>query len=134
MKFHAAFRRRVSQPLRCRSRLPAVVRSITAGLCVMTVVIPGVTCVERDAAICHAEDPQAAESENVSIEQIERWVKQLSSDSYLRRKRATADLTRAGQVAVRPLVGELETGDLETTERVITILQEIASTASIVPP
>lgn len=73
------------------------------------------------------------QSEPVSNEQIEQWVKQLSSNSYLRRKRATADLTRVGQAAVPSLVAELDTGDLETTERVISILQEIASTASIVP-
>ncbi|EMI41876.1 serine protease HtrA [Rhodopirellula sp. SWK7] len=76
---------------------------------------------------------EPTESEPVSNQQIEQWVKQLSSNSYLRRKRATADLTRVGQPAVPSLVAELDTGDLETTERVISILQEIASTASIVP-
>ncbi|EMI54480.1 serine protease HtrA [Rhodopirellula sallentina SM41] len=114
--------------------MSGVARSIAAGLCVTTIAMPGIVSLRGDAACCHAEEAQATESEDVSIEQIERWVKQLSSDSYLRRKRATADLTRAGQVAVRPLVSELETGDLETTERVISILQEIASTASIIPP
>lgn len=65
--------------------------------------------------------------------EIEQKVAGLTSDSYLRRKRATAELVQIGPPAVDALVTLLESGDLESTERVIGILQEIASQTSVMP-
>ncbi|WDQ16131.1 PDZ domain-containing protein [Rhodopirellula sp. P2] len=50
----------------------------------------------------------------------------MSSDSYLRREKATEALLKAGPVAIEPLLQVLERGDLETTQRAIGILQSIA--------
>lgn len=68
-----------------------------------------------------------------TIQQVETWVADLSSDSYLRRKRATRQLIDAGQVAVNPVVAVLGGGDLETTERALTVLQEIAIDEPFLP-
>ncbi|WP_146582291.1 PDZ domain-containing protein [Neorhodopirellula pilleata] len=57
---------------------------------------------------------------------IEKLVAELSSDSYLRRRRVTAELMEIGPAAVEELTAVLDSGDLETTERVMAILQEIA--------
>lgn len=65
--------------------------------------------------------------------EIEEMVSGLTSDSYLRRKRANAELVQIGTPAVDALVNLMESGDLESTERVIGILQEIASRTSITP-
>lgn len=81
----------------------------------------------------HAQENGADLIEQFSPTQIEEKVAELASDSYLRRKRATAELIQIGQPAVEALVARLQTGDLETTERVIGILQEIASSTSVVP-
>lgn len=59
--------------------------------------------------------------------EIDRWVENLASDSFLLRKRATTQLTHVGEAAVDELVAQLDSGDLETTERVLGILQEIAA-------
>ncbi len=80
----------------------------------------------------HSETESPA-SAIAAPEEISRWVEDLSSNSYLRRNRASADLTRAGQPAVPELVAALDAGDLETTERVLSILQEIAARAPIIP-
>lgn len=63
--------------------------------------------------------------------EIDRWVEDLSSDSFLLRKRATTQLTHVGEAAVDELVAQLDSGDLETTERVLGILQEIAARAPV---
>lgn len=72
-----------------------------------------------------------SESAPASPAQIDGWVKELSSDSYLLRKRSATNLTRVGEPAVDQLVAQLGSGDLETTERVLGILQEIASRAPV---
>lgn len=68
----------------------------------------------------------AQEPSTQSPTEIEELVLGLSSDSYLRRKRATAELMEIGPSAVDDLTAVLDSGDLETTERVIAILQKIA--------
>ncbi|WP_302119507.1 PDZ domain-containing protein [Allorhodopirellula heiligendammensis] len=75
--------------------------------------------------------PAAQDSAPASAADIDGWVEELSSDSYLLRKRATSNLTRVGEGAVASLVAELDSGDLEITERVIGILQEIAARAPV---
>lgn len=98
---------------------------------VPTTRVYGQTAAENPDGLDVATDTDASESEPTPIEVK---VTDLSSDSYLRRKRATMELKRIGCPAVPALVAQLKTGDLETTERVIGILQEIASSVSIVPP
>ncbi|TWT67078.1 PDZ domain (Also known as DHR or GLGF) [Allorhodopirellula solitaria] len=75
-------------------------------------------------------DPEGVSAAPPAAE-IARWVDDLSSDSYLRRKRATTRLTKVGEPAVKQLASELDSGDLESTERVLGILQEIAARAPI---
>ncbi|WP_404305349.1 PDZ domain-containing protein [Neorhodopirellula lusitana] len=71
--------------------------------------------------------PAGNSTENTAeLAQIETAISDLTSDSYLRRKRATTELIRIGAAAVAPLVDQLESGDLETTERVLSVLQEVA--------
>lgn len=88
-------------------------------------------CLAGSLSLANAGD--AVTGEKISKEQITQWVEDLSDDSYLRRKRATMDLSRVGQRAVEPLVAKLDSGDLETTARAISILQEIAAEAPITP-
>lgn len=88
------------------------------------------------AADLSAQTPPPAstlESAPASIAEIDGWVQELSSNSYLLRKRATTNLTRVGEPAVDQLVAQLSSGDLEVTERVLGILQEIASRAPVLP-
>ncbi|MCM2370430.1 PDZ domain-containing protein [Aporhodopirellula aestuarii] len=153
----AANRRRIGVPFHPRHLAPmvAVILCIAAGPASQTgahadeptaATTPGQTSEalghESDAANEYSETSSSTAralpapghpTSEATAEDIERWVTQLSSNSYLRRKRATADLTRVGQPAVERLVTELDTGDLETTERVISILQEIAAHAPIMP-
>lgn len=65
--------------------------------------------------------------DEIKKDEIKKNVSQLSSDSYLRRKRATSDLMEIGHPAVGELIKALDSGDLEATERVISILQQIAT-------
>lgn len=69
------------------------------------------------------------ESTPASTAEIEAWIQELSSESYLLRKRSTGNLIRVGEPAVVKLVARLGSGDLEVTERVLGILQDIASRA-----
>ena len=57
---------------------------------------------------------------------LEYWVEQLQHDQYRRREAATRKLTAAGPAAVRPLMAGLQRGDLETVERGLRVLTEIA--------
>lgn len=57
---------------------------------------------------------------------VEYWVGQLSSDEFLRREKATRRLVDAGREAVPAIVAVLGSGDLEVTERAISVLREIA--------
>ena len=64
---------------------------------------------------------------------IQGWVEDLSSDSYLRRRRATQDLVAVGPRAVPHLVDVLGRGDLESTERAVAALQQIAINQPFMP-
>ncbi|MEM6779627.1 MAG: PDZ domain-containing protein [Planctomycetota bacterium] len=76
-----------------------------------------------------------ADSSDFHERTIHGWVEDLSSDSYLRRKRATRELIKAGSKAVAPVVDSLQSGELETTQGAMTILQEIAvSESAFMPP
>jgi len=88
-------------------------------------------CLVSNTAAAEEEEAPKPPANAITEDRIVALVNDLSSDSYLRRKRATADLTRVGGPAVPTLVAELDSGELETTERVIGILQEIASRAPI---
>ncbi|WP_146402281.1 PDZ domain-containing protein [Planctomycetes bacterium CA13] len=57
---------------------------------------------------------------------ITKWVEQLGDDQFHRRKSATGKLIDAGPSAVPRLVGALDRGDLETIDRAIHCLTEIA--------
>lgn len=54
------------------------------------------------------------------------WVEQLSHSQYLRREQATRELIRRGSEAVPEIVEVLKRGDLETVERALSIITEIA--------
>ncbi len=75
--------------------------------------------------------PNARGEDAPTSAEIDGWVKELSSNSFLLRKRATTNLTRVGEPVVDDLVAQLDSGDLETTERVLGILQEIAARAPV---
>ncbi|MEM6364008.1 MAG: PDZ domain-containing protein [Planctomycetota bacterium] len=66
-------------------------------------------------------------------DQIQTWVDDLGSQSYLRRTRATRELIEAGGAAVQPLIGAIQSGDLETTRRAVMVLQEIAISEPFLP-
>lgn len=63
-------------------------------------------------------------------EEIRYWVSQLSSDQYLRRRRAVRQLVRRGPSAVPLVVDKIGAGDLEFTRLAVEVLQEIAHTES----
>lgn len=63
-------------------------------------------------------------------EEIRYWVSQLSSDQYLRRRRAVRQLVRRGPSAVPLVVDKIGSGDLEFTRLAVEVLQEIAHTES----
>ena len=54
------------------------------------------------------------------------WVGQLSHDQYLRREMASQQLIELGAEAIPAIVEVLKTGDLETVERAMSVLSEIA--------
>ena len=54
------------------------------------------------------------------------WVGQLSHDQYLRRELATKQLIVLGAEAIPAIVEVLRTGDLETVERAMSVISEIA--------
>jgi hypothetical protein len=54
------------------------------------------------------------------------WVGQLSHDQYLRRELATKQLIETGAEAIPAIVEVLKTGDLETVERAMSVICEIA--------
>ncbi|MEM6468966.1 MAG: PDZ domain-containing protein [Planctomycetota bacterium] len=54
------------------------------------------------------------------------WLEQLGSDQYLRRQKAERNLVAGGQETVTLLKQHLSVGDLETVERIISILAKIA--------
>lgn len=57
---------------------------------------------------------------------VEYWVSQLNSDQFLRREKATRRLVQAGSEAVPAVVAVLGSGELEVTERAISVLRDIA--------
>lgn len=84
-------------------------------------------------AVSQENDSELLDPLTPTASEIQEKVSGLTSDSYLRRKRVSAELVRIGPPAVDALVSLLDSGDLESTERVIGILQEIASQTSITP-
>jgi hypothetical protein len=59
-------------------------------------------------------------------EQVERWVRELNDDSFIRREIATTKLIEAGVDSIAPLVTALSENNLEVTTRAIHILRELA--------
>lgn len=57
---------------------------------------------------------------------IEYWLEQLDSDHFSRRQAATHQLNRFGQDAVLPLVEIAKSGRLESTQRALGVLQQLA--------
>ncbi len=57
---------------------------------------------------------------------ISYWVNQLGSDQFLRRELATRKLAKAGPEAIPAIVEVIRTGDLETVERAVKVMSEIA--------
>lgn len=57
---------------------------------------------------------------------LEYWLEQLDSDQFSRRQAATHQLTRYGQAAVLPLVDIAKSGKLESTQRAMSVLQQLA--------
>ncbi len=58
---------------------------------------------------------------------LEYWLQQLSSDQYRVRQVASQKVLQFGDEAVQPLVTLTKSGQLEASERAISILQEIAA-------
>lgn len=61
---------------------------------------------------------------------IEYWLEQLDSDHFSRRQAATHQLNRFGQEAVGPLVEVAKSGKLESTQRSLSVLQQLAMNQS----
>jgi hypothetical protein len=57
---------------------------------------------------------------------LEYWLEQLDSDHFSRRQAATHQLNRFGQEAVQPLVKIAKSGKLESTQRALSVLQQLA--------
>ncbi len=62
----------------------------------------------------------------INQEDLGRWVEQLSHDQFHRRVAATQKLIDAGAIAVDALVSAMGNGDLETSQRAVFALGEIA--------
>jgi hypothetical protein len=58
--------------------------------------------------------------------EIDRWVRQLDSNEFIRRKVATQNLIKAGRPAIAPLAEVLRGSNLEVTTRAIHALRELA--------
>ncbi len=89
--------------------------SYLAALTVAGCLTPG-----RSAA---AAPPQDAPPPSADVE---RWVRQLDSNEFLRRKAATENLIKAGRPAIAPLAEVLRGSNLEVTTRAIHALRELA--------
>jgi hypothetical protein len=57
---------------------------------------------------------------------LEYWLEQLDSDQFSRRQAATHQLNRFGQEAVLPWVEIAKSGKLESTQRALSVLQQLA--------
>lgn len=68
-------------------------------------------------SIGHGEEPK---------NQLAQWVSQLSSSEYRQRELATTRLMLAGTDAVPALERGLQDGDLETTSRILSVLQKLS--------
>ncbi len=56
------------------------------------------------------------------------WVSQLSHDQFFRRRIASKKLAEAGPAAIPAIVDAMKSGDLETVERAVWVMSEIALT------
>ena len=97
----------------------------------------GVSCADEPSATAQKQTAQAQGKQAAkpspkpsadSRQSIEYWIEQLDDDRYLRREAATEELIDAGPAVVEPLSEVLKSGDLEVTERAISVLQRIALT------
>lgn len=59
-------------------------------------------------------------------EKITKFVEQLGSDQYVQREIATLELAKRGTDVIPFLLDQVESGDLERTERTVQLLQRIA--------
>jgi hypothetical protein len=73
-----------------------------------------------------AAQERAADSAPPSRQQIDGWIAELASDTFIVREDATAALIAAGPAAIEPLAEALLRADLETATRGIFVLRELA--------
>ena len=59
-------------------------------------------------------------------DEIAGWIKDLGSDAYVRRERATTLLSAAGPAALDPLAEAADRGNLETASRAVRLLMSLA--------
>jgi hypothetical protein len=71
-----------------------------------------------------AEQPPA--EDRLAGRPLEYWLEQLESDHFSRRQAATHQLNRYGLEAVGPLVEIAKSGKLESTQRALGVLQQLA--------
>ncbi len=79
-------------------------------------------------ALCVASSAsaQATDEDRPGSRRLEYWLEQLDSDHFSRRQAATHQLTQFGQDAVLPLVEIAKSGKLESTQRALSVLQQLA--------
>jgi len=95
------------------------------GTLFLLAICPSVLLAQDDTANnSTTENPTTSES--VSESQLADWVADLGDDQFHRRKAATRKLIDIGSAAVPALVNVMERGDLETIDRAMHCLTEIA--------
>jgi hypothetical protein len=97
---------------------PAMVITIDLRLPIIATAL--VFCLLQSAAA------QSPAEERLGGRPLEYWLEQLDSDHFSRRQAATHQLNRFGQEAVQPLVEIAKSGKLESTQRALSVLQQLA--------
>ena len=97
-----------------------------------TSVEPRITIIAILLAFCLAGSAaaQTPADDRLGGKPIEYWLEQLDSDQFSRRQAATHQLNRFGQDAVLPLVEIAKSGKLESTQRALGVLQQLAMNQS----
>ncbi|TWU43396.1 putative zinc metalloprotease [Novipirellula aureliae] len=95
------------------------------GSLLLAAVSPSVSLAQVETANLPAAGNRVTE-DGVSETQLAQWVADLGDDQFHRRKAATRKLIDVGSAAVPALVNVMERGDLETIDRAMHCLTEIA--------
>lgn len=101
---------------------PDMAPSVNARIRIVAVLLA--LCLAKFASAQTPADDRAADKP------IEYWLQQLDSDHFARRQAATHQLNRFGLEAVQPLVEVAKSGNLESTQRALGVLQQVAMNQS----